>query len=76
MSTPFERGLKKGEWTLEDVYELGFSTPEECLAYQEQTHQEDLATLARLRPELARIQAEYLEGIITATRASLKALMK
>jgi hypothetical protein len=73
--TPFEQGKKDGAWTEARITECGFSSAEECLAHQEKVYQEEVAALPRIRatnPEYAAQQAEYLEGLITATRQSLQ----
>jgi len=75
MPTPYEYGKAAGKWTDEQIRECGFTSAEECLQYQEAIHQEDVAKLDRLyarNPAYAAQHAEYLEGVIAATRESLR----
>jgi hypothetical protein len=75
----YERGLKAGQWTKEQVKNCGFQTPEECLQHQEKVHVEDLQSMERLRaqnPAFAERQEVYLKGVIEGTRASLQQLIR
>lgn len=78
MKTPFEQGQLDGQWTREQVFEVGFRSVQECLEHQERVYQEKVADLARLaasNPAYAKKHAEYLEGLIASTRASLSSLL-
>lgn len=74
--TPYEQGRADGVWTRERVVEHGFSSVAECLAHYEQSYSE---TVARLResdnPDEAARQVEYWNGLISAVRESLGALI-
>lgn len=75
MSNSFEHGKRDGQWTDKQIKQCGFDSAEECLAHQEQVHQDEMANLPDLHaknPTYARQHAEYLEGLITGTRESLR----
>lgn len=72
MKTPFEQGQIDGQWTVEQVRACGFTSAEKCLEHQEHAYQEELGQLSGLAAQHPHLR--YLEGLITATRASLRAL--
>jgi len=75
MSTPFERGKRDGQWTDEQLKQCGLNSAEECLTHQEQVYQDKMANLPNLHaknPEYAARHAEYMEGLITGERESLR----
>jgi len=78
VKTPFEQGQIDGQWTRVRVSSCGFRSVQECLEHQERVYQEGLAGLSRLaasNPAYAKKHAEYLEGLVASTRASLSALL-
>jgi hypothetical protein len=76
--TPYEQGLEQGRWSAQQVEELGFASPQECLLHQEAIYEEKkrdlLPSLHAIDPAYAEEQAEFLEGLQAATRSSLKGM--
>lgn len=75
MSTSFEAGKRDGQWTDEQIRSCGFKSAQECLEHQEQVYREEVANLSQLakkNPAYAAQHAEYLEGLISGTRQSLR----
>jgi hypothetical protein len=79
MSTPYERGKQDGHWTLVRLRASGFRSIQACLERAEREYQQELALAAVIRqknPVQAKEHTEYMQGRITATRASLRALLQ
>jgi hypothetical protein len=78
MTSLYERGRVDGIWTRESLQLYGWQSARECLEKMEKCYQQDLAFLQgtpkKLQPWAA-IQIEYLEGVISAERESLGALI-
>lgn len=77
--TPFEDGLRNSAWTLDLVYERGFSSARACLARCEQVYAEGVADLPALRlrnAAYADAYAECIRGKITGERIYLGALIQ
>lgn len=74
--TPYQQGQADGQWTHERVAESEFSSVAACLAHYEATYSETVAALrASNNPDEAARQIEYWNGLISAVRESLGALM-
>lgn len=75
MLTPFEQGKIDGQWTPERVADAEFESTEEALSHQEEAYQDTLnglSTYAKSNPDAVMEQVEYQEGLITATRETLR----
>jgi hypothetical protein len=78
-SSPYEQGLRAGQWTLERVRECGFRSAKACLKHQEKIYKEELRTVSTIRahnPDRGARHAAFTEGQIRAARSSLGALIE
>lgn len=79
VKTPYQAGLRDGVWTAESVRECGWESAAACLENEEKNYQEQVEGLTDLyhrNPEYARQHAEFIEGVITAARSTLRALIQ
>jgi hypothetical protein len=74
MVSHFSNGVRQGQWTPELVRSHGFSSAEECLANEEQLYQEEMDGLSDLTPEYAAKHKEFMQGVITGARESLRGM--
>ena len=69
VETAFERGKRRGAWSLRDLQDGGWESAQACLDHVEQEYQEQVVGGP---PQ----HQEYAEGMIAGARESLQALIK
>lgn len=73
--TPYEQGRAEGQWTWERLDDSGFASVAECLAHYEASYEATVAAMRASGSTASVRQIEYWNGLISAIRESLGALL-